>query len=150
MRGRAAGEEAGSDFLEAACYTKRVDDLAGGGPRPPTQEPSHVPAFLSPLPSYPFRGGVRQSRPLRSVSHPASFQASHTLFHYGHPILTSTSFPTDTLANPLTTSLDGRRHTVPSLLYPTPLTWKDMAGGCHQEPTFSPSPQTLDGTGSLS
>jgi hypothetical protein len=139
VRGRTAGEEGDSDFLEAACHTERADDLSGGGPRSPLRSPARFqPSFPLCLPIHLGVMSVRRD-PLRSASHPASFQASHTLFHYSHhPILTSTSFPTDTLSNPLITSLDGRRHTVPSPLYPTPLTWKDMAGGCHQEPTSLP------------
>lgn len=87
-------------------------------------------------PSFPFclpihLGVMSEQTP--EVSHPPSFWASPTPLHYGHQTLTSTSFPTDTLLNPLITSLDGRRHTVPSPLYPMPVTWKDTAGGCHQE-----------------
>lgn len=85
--------------------------------------------------------GVRSERtPEVSQSPPPPFQVSHTLFHNGHPLLTSTSFPTDTLLNSLITSLEGRRHTVPSPLYPMPLTWKDMAGGVSSRANAPPKP----------
>lgn len=54
----------------------------------------------------------------------APFQAMPGLpsFPRVPPMLTSTNFPTEMLENSFTTSWDGKRQTVPSPLYPMPLT----------------------------
>lgn len=53
--------------------------------------------------------------------------------------LTSTSFPTEMLENSLMTSFDGKRHTFPWPLYPTPLTCRaKRRKGCHQASKIHP------------
>lgn len=107
-----------------------------------THKPSQALPFLAPHLSHPAVGDVCSCDSLSPVNHPLyhSRQVAHCpTMGQCDPTLTSTSFPTETLLNPLITSLDGRRYTVPSPLYPTPLTWRDMAdGGYYREPTPKP------------
>lgn len=76
---------------------------------------------MSPRPSWPSP----QASPVRSSSRRVTAAGSLTL--------TSTNLPTETLLKRFRTSFEGKRQTVPSPLYPTPLTCRVRPQGrCHR------------------